>query len=235
MKFNPNRYDLILLFAVVSGIYYVIDETLNNAPPRRTAETLPVVFSVDASPQTAAGLVQGLIKSNQWCHVPVGARQAWDFALVDTELNGEAATAVYRLDGAPAWDVVYAPNNRSACHRYAHSACLATYYRSVKVHHGMREMKHACCHACAKDPRCRGTTLKPASHECLLSASTSYVPCTRGNYSSLVQNVTRLEYNDFYREARRRLEDDWDPERAFIIQNNVQRFAEHDARYKIIT
>ena len=37
MKFNPNRYDLILLFAVVSGIYYVIDETLNNAPPRRTA------------------------------------------------------------------------------------------------------------------------------------------------------------------------------------------------------
>ena len=35
MKFNPNRYDLILLFAVVSGIYYVIDETLsstNNAP-----------------------------------------------------------------------------------------------------------------------------------------------------------------------------------------------------------
>ena len=53
---NPNRYDLILLFAVVSGIYYVIDETLNNAPPRRTAETLPVVFSVDASPNTAAGL-----------------------------------------------------------------------------------------------------------------------------------------------------------------------------------
>ena len=44
MKFNPNRYDLILLFAVVSGIYYVIDETLNNAPPRRTAETLPVLF-----------------------------------------------------------------------------------------------------------------------------------------------------------------------------------------------
>ena len=38
MKFNPNRYDLILLFAVVSGIYYVIDETLNNAPPRRTAD-----------------------------------------------------------------------------------------------------------------------------------------------------------------------------------------------------
>ena len=27
MKFNPNRYDLILLFAVVSGIYYVVDET----------------------------------------------------------------------------------------------------------------------------------------------------------------------------------------------------------------
>lgn len=46
---KPNRYDLILLFAVVSGIYYVIDETLNNAPPRRKAETLPVVFSVDAS------------------------------------------------------------------------------------------------------------------------------------------------------------------------------------------
>ena len=87
---GPNRYDLILLFAVVSGIYYVIDETLNNAPPRRTAETLPVVFSVDASPQTASGLVQGLIKSNQWCHVPVGARRAWDFALVDTKLNGEA-------------------------------------------------------------------------------------------------------------------------------------------------
>ena len=43
---NPNRYDLILLFAVVSGIYYVIDETLNNAPPRRTAETLPVVFTL---------------------------------------------------------------------------------------------------------------------------------------------------------------------------------------------
>jgi hypothetical protein len=127
MKFNPNRYDLILLFAVVSGIYYVIDETLNNAPPRRTAETLPVVFSVDASPQTAAGLVQGLIKSNQWCHVPVGARQAWDFALVDTELNGEAATAVYRLDGAPAWDVVYAPNNRSACHRYAHSGTKSSH------------------------------------------------------------------------------------------------------------
>ena len=41
MKFSPNRYDLILLFAVVSGIYYVVDETLNNAPPRRTAETLP--------------------------------------------------------------------------------------------------------------------------------------------------------------------------------------------------
>jgi len=77
MKFNPNRYDLILLFAVVSGIYYVVDETLsstNNAP--KTAETLPVLFSVDASPQTASGLVQGLIKSNQWCHVPVGARQA---------------------------------------------------------------------------------------------------------------------------------------------------------------
>ena len=54
---KPNRYDLILLFAVVSGIYYVIDETLsstNNAP--KTAETLPVLFSVDASPQTAAGL-----------------------------------------------------------------------------------------------------------------------------------------------------------------------------------
>ena len=48
---NPNRYDLILLFAVVSGIYYVIDETLNNAPPHRTAETLPVLFSVDASPK----------------------------------------------------------------------------------------------------------------------------------------------------------------------------------------
>ena len=45
---KPNRYDLILLFAVVSGIYYVIDETLNNAPPRRTAEMLPVLFSVDA-------------------------------------------------------------------------------------------------------------------------------------------------------------------------------------------
>ena len=132
MKFNPNRYDLILLFAVVSGIYYVIDETLNNAPPRRTAETLPVVFSVDAGPQTAAGLVQGLIKSNQWCHVPVGARQAWDFALVDTELNGEAATAVYRLDGAPAWDVVYAPKNDSMCHRYASGACLSNYYRTVQ-------------------------------------------------------------------------------------------------------
>ena len=88
---KPNRYDLILLFSIVSGIYYVIDETLNNnAPPRRTAETLPVVFSVDASPQTAAGLVQGLIKANQWRHVPVGARRAWDFALVDTKLNGEA-------------------------------------------------------------------------------------------------------------------------------------------------
>ena len=129
---GPNRYDLILLFAVVSGIYYVIDETLNNAPPRRTAETLPVVFSVDASPQTAAGLVQGLIKSNQWCHVPVGARQAWDFALVDTELNGEAATAVYRLDGAPAWDVVYAPKSDSMCHRCASGACLSNYYRTVQ-------------------------------------------------------------------------------------------------------
>ena len=40
--------------------------------------------------------------------------------------------------------------------------------------------------------------------------------------------MTRLEYNDFYREARRRLEDEWDPEKAFVIQNNVQRFAEHD-------
>ena len=129
---NPNRYDLILLFAVVSGIYYVIDETLNNAPPRRTAETLPVLFSVDASPNTAAGLVQGLIKGQPgWCHVPVGARQAWDFALVDTTLNGEDATAVYRLDGAPAWDVVYAPKNDSACHRYAQGACLANYYRTV--------------------------------------------------------------------------------------------------------
>ena len=28
-------------------------------------------------------------------------------------------------------------------------------------------MKHACCHACAKDPTCRGTTLRPAAHECL--------------------------------------------------------------------
>ena len=129
---KPNRSDLILLFSIVSGIYYVIDETLssiNNAP--KPAETLPVVFSVDASPNTAAGLVQGLIKANQWCHVPVGARQAWDFALVDTELNGEAATAVYRLDGAPAWDVVYAPKNDSACHRYAQGACLANYYRTV--------------------------------------------------------------------------------------------------------
>ena len=43
---KPNRYDLILLFSIVSGIYYVIDETLNNAPPRRTAETLPVVFTL---------------------------------------------------------------------------------------------------------------------------------------------------------------------------------------------
>ena len=33
MKFNPNRYDLILLFAVVSGIYYVIDETQGQAVP----------------------------------------------------------------------------------------------------------------------------------------------------------------------------------------------------------
>ena len=56
MKFNPNRYDLILLFAVVSGIYYVIDETLNNAPPRRTAETLPVVFwRYVASPTPSSG------------------------------------------------------------------------------------------------------------------------------------------------------------------------------------
>ena len=56
MKFNPNRYDLILLFAVVSGIYYVVDETLsstNNAP--KTAETLPVLFSVDASPHGSGG------------------------------------------------------------------------------------------------------------------------------------------------------------------------------------
>ena len=56
---KPNRYDLILLFAVVSGIYYVVDETLNNAPPRRTAETLPVVFSVDASPGSFA-IIRGL-------------------------------------------------------------------------------------------------------------------------------------------------------------------------------
>ena len=38
---------------------------------------------------------------------------------------------------------------------------------TVKVHHGIRNMKHACCHACAKDPTCRGTTLRPAAHECL--------------------------------------------------------------------
>ena len=53
---GPNRYDLILLFAVVSGIYYVVDETLsstNNAP--KTAETLPVLFSVDASPHGSGG------------------------------------------------------------------------------------------------------------------------------------------------------------------------------------
>ena len=64
MKFNPNRYDLILLFAVVSGIYYVIDETLNNAPPRRTAETLPVVFSVDASPLTSSSTAPAAIKQH---------------------------------------------------------------------------------------------------------------------------------------------------------------------------
>ena len=91
MKFNPNRYDLILLFAVVSGIYYVIDETLNNAPPRRTAETLPVVFSVDASPQTAAGLVQGLIKGQPgWCHVPVAASP---FNSVSTSAKSQACRA----------------------------------------------------------------------------------------------------------------------------------------------
>ena len=71
MKFNPNRYDLILLFAVVSGIYYVIDETLNNAPPRRTAETLPVLFSVDASPQTAAGLVHQVTGRSSSRRTPV--------------------------------------------------------------------------------------------------------------------------------------------------------------------
>ena len=59
---KPNRYDLILLFAVVSGIYYVIDETLNNAPPRRKAETLPVVLPYtrcrgryEASPTPSSG------------------------------------------------------------------------------------------------------------------------------------------------------------------------------------
>ena len=128
-----TRYDLILLFALLSGAYYVWDEATASRP-EDAPDHLPVLFSVDASPQTAAGLVQGLIKANSWCHVPVGARQAWDFALVDTELNGEAATAVYRLDGAPAY---------------------------------------------------------------------------------------------FYRETRRRLQA-WDPEEAFVIQNNVQRFAEHD-------
>ena len=92
-----TRYDLILLFALLSGTYYVWDEA--TAPrPEDAPDHLPVLFSVDASPQTAAGLVQGLIKGQpSWCHVPVGARQAWDFALVDTELGGEDATAVYRL------------------------------------------------------------------------------------------------------------------------------------------
>ena len=40
MKFSPNRYDLILLFAVVSGIYYVIDETLPDAARAGTFETV---------------------------------------------------------------------------------------------------------------------------------------------------------------------------------------------------
>ena len=70
--------------------------------------------------------------------------------------------------------------------------------------------------------------MKPATHDCLLSSTTQHEPCAKDSYSSLVQNVTRLEYNDFYRETRRRLDQDWDPEQAFVIQNNVQRFAEHD-------
>ena len=37
MKFNPNRYDLILLFAVVSGIYYVGNGRPRAAPRRGAA------------------------------------------------------------------------------------------------------------------------------------------------------------------------------------------------------
>jgi hypothetical protein len=68
---NPNRYDLILLFSIVSGIYYVIDETLNstnNAP--KPAETLPVLFSVDASPQDNADHRQEKRLSIRTQHAP---------------------------------------------------------------------------------------------------------------------------------------------------------------------
>ena len=66
MKFNPNRYDLILLFAVVSGIYYVVDETLNNAPPRRTAETLPGNGRPRAAPRRGAAPSDCNMRGGNW-------------------------------------------------------------------------------------------------------------------------------------------------------------------------
>ena len=70
MKFNPNRYDLILLFAVVSGIYYVIDETLNNAPPRR--KRLNIRTQHAPAPLKRFGSVGELRK---WAHA--GGAAAW--------------------------------------------------------------------------------------------------------------------------------------------------------------
>jgi len=198
---------LLLLFAPV--VYYAASgrdaNRPHHVPPSQNQPYLPVLFSVDAAPETAAGLVRGLSQgSNGWCHAPVAAKMAWDFALVDAELNGQKATEVYRLDGAPVWDAVYAPKSGSECHSYVNAACLAGSYRRVKVHHGIRNMKRDCCKACARDPQCRGATLRPAAHECLLSASTAYAPCDRGNYSTLTHNVSRGQHEAFYRETQGR-------------------------------
>jgi len=61
---------------------------------------LPVLFSVDDDPEAGAALMAGLRRGGAgWCHVPIEAPRAWDFALVSTkDASGANATHVHRID-----------------------------------------------------------------------------------------------------------------------------------------
>ena len=85
--------------------------------------------------------------------------------------------------------------NNNQCHHYLERACFLQYTRTIQVAHGFREMKGACCRACALDNNCVGTTLRPSTHECLLAREPVTLPCGSGNYSALTTNI-EPKYHD---------------------------------------